>query len=208
MATTSNIAGTETALIGPQTMERRWGWMLLLGVVQIIGGILALTIPTAATLAAALVAGAVLLATGVFQVVHAFSIRPWRGAAWPMVGGLLYIVAGGLVLAYPVSGALTLTILVAALLIVDGVVRIILANRARPLTGSGWLMAAGIASVIVGILLMVGWPLTGLWALGILLGINLLFTGTTNIALAIAFRARRRHGGEPDTIEHARRHAH
>ncbi len=184
------------ALVGARTMERRWGWMLLLGLVQVIGGLIALTIPMAATLAAALVAGGVLLAAGAFQLVHALSIRPWRGALLPIIGGLLYIFAGVLLVAFPVSGALTLTMFVAVLLIAEGVVRIIVANRMRPVTGNGWLMAAGIASVIVGILMLVGWPLSGMWALGILLGINLLFTGSTNAALAIAFRARRSREGE------------
>ncbi|HEU4625916.1 MAG TPA: DUF308 domain-containing protein [Steroidobacteraceae bacterium] len=207
MATMSDLAGTETALLGARTLERRWGWLLLLGIVQIIGGVIALIIPTAASLAAALVAGAVLLAAGVFHLVHAFSIRPWRGAVLPIVEGLLFVVAGGLLLAFPLSGALTLTIIVAVLLIADGVLRLLFANSLRPLAGSGWLMAAGIASVIVGILMLVGWPLTGLWALGILLGINLLFTGTTNTALAIAFRGRRRREGEAGAFEQARRHA-
>jgi uncharacterized membrane protein HdeD (DUF308 family) len=207
MATMTDSARAETMLAGSRALERRWGWLLLLGIVQVICGALALAIPVAASLATAIVAGALLLVSGIFQLIHAFSIRPWRGAALPIIGGVLYVVAGALLLAFPVSGALTLTIVVAALLIADGVVRIILARSIRAMTGSGWMLAAGIASLLVGILLLIGWPLTGLIALGVLLGINLLFTGATNAALAVAFRTRRHREGEQESFEHARRHA-
>jgi uncharacterized membrane protein HdeD (DUF308 family) len=207
MATMTDSARAETMLAGTRSLERRWGWLLLLGIVQVICGALALAIPVAASLAAAIVAGALLLVSGIFQLIHAFSIRPWRGAALPIIGGVLYVVAGALLLAFPVSGALTLTIVVAALLIGDGVLRIMLARTIRAMTGSGWMLAAGIASVLVGILLLIGWPLTGLFALGVLLGINLLLTGATNGALAAAFRTRRHREGEHESVEHARRHA-
>jgi uncharacterized membrane protein HdeD (DUF308 family) len=207
MATTTEAPRAETLLAGTRALEQRWGWLLLLGIVQVICGALALTIPVAASLAAAVVAGALLLVSGIFQSIHAFSIRPWRGAALPIIGGILYIIAGILLLAFPVSGALTLTLVVAALLIADGVARIILANSVRPMVGSGWMLVAGIASVVVGVLLLIGWPLTGLLALGILLGINLLITGMTNAALGIAFRSRRHRDGEHESLQHARRHA-
>src|SRR5690349_15255881 len=131
MATTTDSARAETMLARTRALERRWGWLLLLGIVQVICGALALAIPVAASLAAAIVAGALLLVAGIFQLIHAFSIRPWRGAALPIMGGVLYVVAGVLLLAFPVSGALTLTIVVAALMIADGVVRIILARSIR-----------------------------------------------------------------------------
>jgi uncharacterized membrane protein HdeD (DUF308 family) len=207
MATMTDSARADTMLAGPRSLERRWGWLLLLGIVQVICGALALAIPVAASLATAIVAGALLLVSGIFQLIHAFSIRPWRGAALPIIGGVLYVVAGALLLAFPVSGALTLTIVVAALLIGDGVLRIMLARTIRAMAGSGWMLAAGIASVLVGILLLIGWPLTGLFALGVLLGINLLFTGATNGALAAAFRTRRHRKGEHESVDHARRHA-
>jgi uncharacterized membrane protein HdeD (DUF308 family) len=207
MATMTDSARAEAMLAGTRALERRWGWLLLLGIVQVICGAVALAIPVAASLAAAIVAGALLLASGIFQLFHAFSIRPWRGAALPIVGGALYVIVGVLLLAFPVTGALTLTIAVGALLIADGVVHIVLSRAIRAMPGSGWMLAAGIASVLVGILLLIGWPLTGLIALGVLLGISLLFSGATNAALAVAFRARRHREGENGSLEHARRHA-
>lgn len=207
MATMTDSLQAEMMLAGSRALERRWGWLLLLGIVQVICGALALSIPVAASLAAAIFAGALLLVSGIFQLIHAFSIRPWRGAALPIAGGALYAVAGALLLAFPVSGALTLTIVVAVLLIADGVVRIVLARNIRTMMGSGWMLAAGIGSVLVGILLLIGWPLTGLIALGVLLGVNLLFTGATHAALAVAFRARRHRDPGQEPLGHVRRHA-
>jgi uncharacterized membrane protein HdeD (DUF308 family) len=206
MATMTDSARAETMLASKRALERGWGWLLLLGIVQAISGALALSIPVAASLAAAMVVGALLLVSGIFQLTHAFKTKPWSGKALPIIGGILYLVAGALLMAFPVSGALTLTLVVAALLISEGVVRTVLAHRMRPMTGSGWMLAGGIASVIVGILLLIGWPLTGLIALGVFLGINLLFTGSTNAALAIAFRARHREG-EQESFADARPHA-
>ncbi len=189
------------------TLQRRWGWLLVLGIVQILCGLLAFAIPVAASLAAALVFGAVLLVSGGFQAAHAFRTRPWKGAVLQGLGALLYIVAGAVVLLFPITGILTLTLVVAVLLIADGVVRCALAIRVRPLDGWGWYMAAGIASTFVGIMLLVGWPLTGLWAIGILLGANLLISGVAQCALAVAFRASRAREAGDEPFTHAHRHA-
>jgi uncharacterized membrane protein HdeD (DUF308 family) len=184
-------------------VKRRWRGLLLLGIVQVIGGAVAIAVPVAASLATALVFGAVLLVLGVFQVVHAISVRKSKVVFLQLLGGLLYIVTGALVLWFPVSGAMSLTILVATLLIADGVIRCALAYRLRPGQGWGWFLCAGIASAVVGIVLLIGWPLTGLWALGLLLGVNLLFIGMTNSVLAVAFRtnvARESRGAPRDEL--------
>jgi uncharacterized membrane protein HdeD (DUF308 family) len=205
--TTARDVEADATPIGAVSLQRRWGWLLVLGIVQVVCGALALTIPVAASLAAAIVAGVLLLVSGVFQLLHAFSIRRSRGMLLPALGGVLYVIAGALLLIFPVMGALTLTIVVAALLIADGVVRSILARRLTPMPGRGWLLAGGIASVAVGILLLIGWPLTGLWALGILLGVNLIFSGATHSALAMAFRSRDKRARKHEPLEHTRRHA-
>jgi uncharacterized membrane protein HdeD (DUF308 family) len=178
----------DAAVPEASVLRRRWRGLLLLGIVQIIGGAFAIAVPVAASLAAALVFGAVLLVLGVLQAVHAISVRKSKVVFLQLLGGLLYIVTGALVFWFPVSGAISLTILVAALLIADGVIRCALAYRLRPVRGWGWFLCAGIASAVVGILLLIGWPLTGLWGLGLLLGVNLLFIGMTNSVLAVAFR--------------------
>jgi uncharacterized membrane protein HdeD (DUF308 family) len=180
--------------------------LLLLGIAQLIGGILAIAIPVVASLAAVAIFGAVLLVTGATQVYQAFKSRPLKGRALQVLGGVLYLIAAALILLFPLSGALTLTILVASLLIADGVVRCALAYRIKGGKGWGWMLAAGIASTFVGILLLIGWPLTGVWAIGILLGANLLFSGIASCVLAIMLRTRMARSAHP-SLAGAHRHA-
>ena len=187
---TNESAVSQTAPVVP-AMQRRWGWLLLLGVVELVCGAFALMVPVAASLAAVIVLGAVLVVSAVFQCIHAFTLRRSRGVIPQALGAILYLVAGILVFLHPVTGVLALTIIVGALLIVDGFVRCTLALSLEPRDGWGWFLAAGIASTAVGVLLLLGWPLTGLWAIGLLLGINLLFSGLINSGLAIRFRSRR-----------------
>ncbi len=205
MATNESLSTGEPVGIVPSVVQRRWGWLLVLGIAQIIAGAVALTIPAAASLAAAIVAGAAMLVAGIFQAVHAFSVRRWKGVVLQGLGALLYIVAGLAFLLFPVTGALTLTIAVGVLLIADGAVRYTLAYRLRPRDGWGWFLAAGIASTLVGILMLVGWPLTGVWALGILLGVNLIFSGVANCVLALTFRTRNARDPDVEALRH--RHA-
>jgi uncharacterized membrane protein HdeD (DUF308 family) len=207
MATNYSTALNDEFALSHSVIGRRWGWLLTLGIVQVICGALALAIPLAASLAAAIVFGAVLLVAGVFQAAHAFRVRTWKGVVLHALGALLYIAAGVLVLLFPLTGALTLTLVVGALLLADGVVRFALAFRLRPRDGWGWFLASGIASLLVGVLLLVGWPLTGLWAIGVLLGVNLIFSGVGNCALAFAFRTSHARSVDADTVKAAHRPA-
>jgi uncharacterized membrane protein HdeD (DUF308 family) len=171
----------------------RWGWLLALGILEIIAGGVAIAIPLLASLAAVVVFGAALIVAAVSQLVHAFQLRGRRRSALYVLSGVLYAVAGVLVIAYPVGGALTLAIWIAVLLIVSGGLRAIFAMAVRPVPGWGWLLAGGIAGIVVGVMLLVGWPATALWGIGVLLGINLIFTGAMNCSLALSSRARTAH---------------
>lgn len=186
----SQTSAVDATMTDPGAVRRRsWG-LLILGIMQVIGGAFAIAVPVVATLVAAVVSGSVMLILGVLQVAQAISVRkPKKVMLLQLLGGLLYLATGAIVLWFPVPGAISLTILVGAMLIADGVIRCMLAYRLRPANGWGWFLSAGIASALVGVLLLIGWPLTGLWALGMLLGVNLLFMGMTNSALAVAYRA-------------------
>src|SRR6202043_886263 len=104
------------------------------------------------------------------------------------LGGVLYGIAGIAVVAHPLGGALTLAILIAILFFADGRLRILVGMTIRPVVGWGLLVAAGLGSIVVGVILLVGWPATALWATGLLLGVNLIFTGGVNATLALTSR--------------------
>ena len=182
----SNMGSKMTAT----ALGHRWGWLLVLGIVQIIAGWIAIAVPVVASFAAVAIFGALLIVTAIFQLIHAFRVRSWPRSAWSGLGGVFYAIAGVLVAIYPVSGALALAVMIAILLIADGALRIGFAMMMmmRPLPGWGWLVAGGLGSVFVGVILLIGWPATALWVTGLLLGINLIFTGSMHIALALASR--------------------
>ena len=167
----------------------RWGWLLALGILEIIAGGVAIAIPVIASLAAVAVFAAALMIAAISQLVHAFQLRERRRSALYVLSGVLYAVAGVLVIAYPVGGALTLAVWIAVLLIVSGGLRAIFAMAVRPVPGWGWLFAGGIAGIVVGVMLLVGWPVTAIWGIGVLLGINLVFIGAMNCSLALSSRA-------------------
>ena len=185
MATTTEPLESEMAATA---LGHRWGWLLALGIVQIIAGWIAIAIPVVASFAAVAIFGAVLLVTAIFQLIHAFRVRAWPRSAWYGLGGVFYGIAGLLVAINPISGALTLAVIIAILFIADGVLRVAFGTSVRPISGWGWLVAAGLCSIVVGVFLLIGWPATALWVTGLLLGVNLVFTGSMNVVLALVSR--------------------
>ena len=109
-------------------------------------------------------------------------------SAWYGLSGVLYAIGGILVVVYPLGGALTLAVLIAIVLIAEGALRVVFGMVVRPLDGWGWLIFGGFGSIVVGVILLIGWPVTALWVTGLLLGINLIITGVINATLALASR--------------------
>jgi uncharacterized membrane protein HdeD (DUF308 family) len=208
----STMATTAETFASPDrnwtVFRRHWGWLLAFGIVQLIAGILAVAIPALASIVAVAVFGWVMLVSAVFQIVHAVQVRQWQGFALHLLGGLLYAAVGILTLLNPFTGMLALTLLLAGLLLADGILRVVLGVRQRPREGWGWFLTAGIASLVLGILLIVGWPATALWAIGLLLGVNLVFSGVTNAALAMDCRRRQRREHGDTGSEHTPAAAH
>jgi uncharacterized membrane protein HdeD (DUF308 family) len=182
----TTMSDTMEASADATTLTHRSGW--LLGIVQIIAGTIAFAIPIVASFAAVAIFGAVLLVTATFQLIHAFKIGTWPRSAWYGLGGVLYAIAGLLVIAFPLGGALTLAVLLAILFIADGALRLVFAMSVSTAVGPGWFLAAGCCNILVGVFLLIGWPYTALWITGLLLGVNLIITGAMNIASAAKTR--------------------
>jgi uncharacterized membrane protein HdeD (DUF308 family) len=170
-------------------LQKGWGWLLGLGILLSVLGLVLIAAPVLGTLAIDLLVGWFLIIGGIAQLVHAFMEKAWRGFLLELASGLLYLVVGGLLVFYPLAGAQALTIFLAAFLLVEGIVRIAMALRVRPAQGWGWLLFGGIAAVILALLIWMQWPASGLWVIGLLVGINLLFTGWSLTMMAIALRA-------------------
>lgn len=168
------------------------GWLVFLGVVLIIAGISAICMPLVASLAVELLIGWVLLVSGLMQVIYSLSSRRWGRFFARLLAGLLYLVAGLMLVAHPLRGVVTLTFLLGMLFILEGICKIVasIGNYDMPRWGS--LCLSGILALIIGVIIWNGWPSSAAWAIGLLVGINVLFRGWALIALASVLPSERR----------------
>lgn len=166
----------------------KWGWFLALGIVLVIVGLAAIAFPLVSTIAAKIVLGWLFLIGGVMMIIHAFSSQAWSGFLWSLLIGILYFIAGGYLAFFPLTGLLTLAILLVLLFVVEGIFEIIMAFRMRPHSGWGFMLLSGIAALAVGVIIALDLPGSAIWALGLLVGINLLFSGWSYIFLAMSGR--------------------
>jgi uncharacterized membrane protein HdeD (DUF308 family) len=187
-------ADLEARLIASRRLiAEKWGWFLALGIVLIIVGFAAIVFPLFATIVAKTFLGWLFLIGGVFMIIHAFSAPGWSGFLWSLLVGILYLVAGGYLAFFPLTGLLTLALLLIILFAVEGIFEVIMAFRVRPHEGWVWLLLSGLAALAVGVLIALDLPGSATWALGLLVGINLLFSGWSYVFLALA--GRRAHEG-------------
>jgi uncharacterized membrane protein HdeD (DUF308 family) len=177
-------------------IDRKWGWFVALGVGEPILGGIASTNLLAANLASVLVIGAAMLAAGIFQIVHGFSAGGVRGFLFWQVGGLVYAGAGAVILYDPVLASLTLSLLVGVLLLVAGVLRGWAGFHSRPAAGWRWIVAAGVLTFCVGVILIAAWPVISLWLFGVMLVVDLIFQGWGFIAFGTALKARASRQGD------------
>lgn len=168
-------------------LRGNWLWFVLLGVALIFLGCVALGALVAASLATALVIGALMLVGGAAETVGAFWCRGWSGFFFHLLSGVLSIVVGVLFLRAPVDALLALALLLSCLLMVGGIFKIVAALSYR-FAAWGWPLASGVIDVILGVLIWQEWPASALWVIGLFLGISLLFRGFNWIGLGLALR--------------------
>jgi uncharacterized membrane protein HdeD (DUF308 family) len=162
------------------------GWFVFLAILLIIAGAAAIAFPVLSSLAVEVWVAIAFLIAGGAQVIHAFAVRSWGGFILGLLVGLLYLAAGVVLWRNPLAGVVTLTVFLAAVLVVDGVFRSILAFQIRPHAGWGWLLFGGIVGIVLGLMIWRQLPSAALWVLGLLLGINLIFSGITFLMLLTA----------------------
>ena len=169
-------------------LRGHWPWLVVLGAALIVLGLLALGSPWVATLATAVVIGVLLLVSGIAETVGALWSRGWNGFILHLLSGVLSLVVGLLVLRAPGDAVLALTLLLACLLTAGGIFKVVVALTTR-FAAWGWPLASGIIDLILGVLIGLEWPASGVWVLGVFIGISLLFRGVNWIGLGLALRA-------------------
>src|SRR4051812_26005702 len=171
-------------------VRQHWKAFLIEGILLVILGLAAMIVPPLASLAVTILLGWIFLISGAAGVVLTFWARRMPGFSWSLISAVLALVAGIVLLAQPVQGTLTLTIVVGAYFLAEGVATIMYALEHRKELSRrwGWLCTAGIMDILIAGFIIADLPGSALWALGVLVGINMLFGGTTMIAMALAAR--------------------
>jgi len=170
---------------GVEEVRKNSQWYFWLGVILIVLGTFAVGVPWVVTGSLVVIFGALMLVAGGLQAGHAFMRKAWGGFFLDLFVGLLYAVVGILVLTRPFAAAAVITLLIAVSLILGGVFRIVAAISIRP---PHWIVVLlnGAVGLVLGILIAAQWPLSGIWVIGLFVGIDLIFSGFSLIFLSSA----------------------
>ncbi len=169
-------------------LKRNWGWLLGFGIVFLILGCIGLGMVVGLTLVSMFFFGALLILAGISHIVDVFKHRGWRGITWQALIAILYLAGGCVVLYDPFLASTLITALLASILIVIGITRIILSITMKESSGWGWLVLAGLTAILLGVLILLQWPISGLWVIGLFIAIEMIITGWTYVFIAIAVR--------------------
>ena len=171
-------------------VRMHWKAFLFEGILLAVLGLAAMIVPPLASLAVTIFLGWMFLVTGVAGLVMTYWGREMPGFWWSLISAALAVLAGGILLARPMQGVLTLTIVIGAYFLAEGVATIMYAlEHRRKLSGRwSWLLVAGLMDILIAFFIIAGLPGSAEWAIGLLVGINLLFGGATLIGVALAAR--------------------
>lgn len=184
----SGIQGIQRA--AKAALREHWVLFLVEGVVLLVLGATAVVLPPIATLAVTILFGWLFLVSGIVGLVTTFWMRHAPGFWWSLLSAALGIIVGAMLLASPVTGALSLTLVLIAFFLIEGAVSIMFAlDHRRELSGQwGWMLMSGIIDLVLAMMIFAGLPSTAAWAVGLLVGINMIFGGTALIAMALHAR--------------------
>jgi uncharacterized membrane protein HdeD (DUF308 family) len=169
-------------------VHRATTWSIVLSVLMIAAGVLAICVPMVVGVAVTALVAWLLIFSGLLHLAFA-----WRGGRagsilWEILLGLIYGAIGAYLLASPVAGLASLTLAIAAYLLMEGVLEFVLAFQLRPAPGSGWLMVDGVITLVLAVMIWTTWPSSALWVVGTLVGISMFFSGITRLMLSMAVR--------------------
>src|SRR6266478_7989995 len=169
-------------------LKQASGWSILWGVLLIMFGVVAIGSPLLAAVAVnALIAWLIILA-GVVHLVVAFHAHGAGSLIWKLLVGLAYVSFGGYLIIHPLLGVASLTLILASLFLIEGVLNIILFFKMRPAGGASWVLIDGIITLLLGLMIYLQWPLSSFWAIGILAGVSMIISGVTRVMLSLAVR--------------------
>jgi uncharacterized membrane protein HdeD (DUF308 family) len=164
------------------------GWSILWGVLLIIFGIVAIGAPFLAAVAVnALIAWLIIFA-GVVHLVVAFHAHGAGSLIWKLLVGVAYVCFGGYLLLHPLLGVASLTLVLATLFFIEGVLDIVLYFKLRPARGAGWVLFDGLVTLLLALFIGIHWPSSSVWAIGTLVGVSMIMSGVTRLMMSMAVR--------------------
>ena len=183
-------AGSDIERAVASAIHAHWVLFLIEGILLIVLGAAAIILPNVATLAFTLVIGWLFLISGGVGLVTTFWMRDAPGFWWALLSAVIALAAGTVLILWPINGTLSLTLVLIAFFVIEGIATLMYAIEHRSqLSGRwGWMLASGIVDLILAGIIFAGLPETATWALGLLVGINMLFGGTAMIGMALAAR--------------------
>lgn len=195
MSVTSNTpvpdSGPHNLGEGVRALRAKWGWIVALGIIFMIAGVIALGSVMMATLSAIYVIGVMMIMSGVTEIITAFNVKDWgRFALW-MLLGLLYVAAGVICFFRPFEAVAIVTLMLGFALIIGGVVRGFLAWSVREAGKPwGWVVLSALITLLLGLIIIAKWPYSSAYTLGIFLGVDLLFIGSSWLMIGLALKKR------------------
>jgi len=190
MTSTSETPQPFASSPGLEPLRAKRGWIIALGVIYVVAGVIALGSIVMATIVSVFVVGIMMLIAGVAEVFHAFQIKTWgRFLLWLLLGAL-YIVAGFLTFENPLLAAALLTLLLAVSLIASGIMRVVLAFSMKEGMPWIWVVVSGVITLLLGLVILAHWPVSSLYILGLFLGIDLIVAGAGWLAVGFGLGRR------------------
>lgn len=175
-------------IAGMEAVRKSWGWFLALGILFIVLGAACIFFDVTATFTTVLVFGWMLLFSGVFALVHAFSTGTWSGFFLYLLSALFRGFTGYVLVRYPMTGAASITLVLASFFVVGGMFRAIGSGMAK-FPRWGWAVFSGLISVVLGVMLLVQWPVASVWFIGFAIGVDLVFDGVAMTSFAAAIHS-------------------
>jgi uncharacterized membrane protein HdeD (DUF308 family) len=169
-------------------LSQKWGWLLALGIIQIILGTIGLGMTFGLTLVTILVYGIFLLIGGGAQIAQTFSVKGWKSRVLHLVIALIYVLAALLIIANPLAASLFLTLFIGFFLVAAGILRGIMAFHLKGFKNWFWPLLSGIISIILGLIIINQWPVSGLWVIGLFVAVELIINGWSSVMIALAAR--------------------
>jgi uncharacterized membrane protein HdeD (DUF308 family) len=192
MSVTSNSPGAPHNLgEGLRALRDKWGWIVALGVIFMLAGVIALGSVLMATVSAVYIIGIMMIMAGVTEIVTAFNVKDWGKFALWMLLGLLYVAAGVIAFLNPFAAASILTLMLGVALMIGGIVRGFLAWHVREAGKPwGWVAFSAVITILLGLMIVLQWPYSSFYVLGVFLGIDLIFIGSSWLMIGLALKKR------------------